>query len=156
MLVFKACRSLMVIVTIMVSFAIASEDRIGSDAGLEPQGKDARDLSEPIYVAPAGKVKLVVNHDATPRETSWVLRKGSTVIAKQLTNSVTARNKIVRKMFTLTKGTYTFRIEDSNGDGLCCKYGNGSWGLYTGDANDVLYESNGMFGSNQTKTFELY
>jgi hypothetical protein len=146
----------MVIVTIIL-FAFAGDRAIGSVAGLEPQGEDnARGLSEPIYVAPSGKVKLVVNHDATPRETSWVLQKGSTVIAKQLTNSVTARNKVVRKTFTLTKGTYTFRIEDSNGDGLCCKYGNGSWGLYTGDASDVLYESNGIFGTNQTKTFDLY
>jgi lysyl endopeptidase len=159
----KARRPLLAIVTIMLaSFAFASEieaksmrEQGGSPVDLDLQAEgDTRDLSEPISVAPAGTFELGVRHDSAPRQTSWVLKKGSTVIARQRPNEVTVANELVRRTFILGNGTYTFRISDSNGDGLCCDNGYGSWSIWTGD--DLLYESNGMFSTNETKTFMLF
>jgi hypothetical protein len=129
----------MVLATIMMaSLACASKSELGSlkephatVADLEPEDNgDSSDLSEPIYVAPAGRVKLVVSHDAAPWQTSWVLKKGSAVISRQKPNQVTEPNTAVHRIFSLSNGTYTFRISDSNGDGLCCDHGHGYWGLY--------------------------
>jgi hypothetical protein len=86
MLFSKACSLLLVFVTLLLSsFTLASGTEVASLKEPTPQGSiadrelqvegETRGLSEPIYVAPAGKIKLVVYHDANPRETSWVLKK---------------------------------------------------------------------------------
>jgi len=46
-------------------------------------------------------------------------------------------------------GSYTFKIQDTFGDGICCSYGNGSYTVSVGDET----ETGGQFSYSETKTF---
>ncbi len=50
----------------------------------------------------------------------------------------------------LADGDYTFIINDSYGDGICCGFGNGSYSLDSGSDNIV---SGGAFGSSESTSF---
>jgi hypothetical protein len=167
MLVSKAFLSLLFIATIaMSSFAVANEsdgkvDAFGADeeppveGGLEDEG-EARELQAPAWYGPAGKVILTVYHDGYPQDTAWRLSKGSREVARQRANSVNEPYKIIARTFNLRRGRYRFRIADSYNDGICCAYGNGSWNLYTEGYTQLIYASDGAFGSSETITFELF
>merc|ERR1719458_551539 len=51
-----------------------------------------------------------------------------------------------------SSGSYTFKITDAYGDGICCSYGNGG---YSVKVNDQQVESGGQFGSEEQKTFNV-
>lgn len=52
----------------------------------------------------------------------------------------------------LTPGCYIFKINDSEGDGICCTYGNGSF-LVKNAKRDSLIASGGQFTSATTASF---
>merc|ERR1719412_2851579 len=51
-----------------------------------------------------------------------------------------------------SSGSYTFKITDAYGDGICCSYGNGD---YSVKVNDQQVASGGQFGSEETKSFQV-
>merc|ERR1712190_32060 len=51
-----------------------------------------------------------------------------------------------------SSGSYTFKITDAYGDGICCSYGNGG---YSVKVNDEEVASGGQFGSEETKSFDV-
>jgi hypothetical protein len=106
----------------------------------------------------AGNVTLAVQHDGSPKETSWKLSRGSRVIAQQRLYGVVSPYKLVTKTFNLRPGLYRFRIWDSAGDGLCCQYGQGYWEVYNTDSGSTsaIYTSTGTFASNEEIYFRLY
>ena len=57
----------------------------------------------------------------------------------------------------LPVGHYKFVIKDSNGDGLCCRYGLGEYILRFGNADnneqDIVYKSNGIFENEDSYAF---
>jgi predicted S18 family serine protease len=149
-----------------ISFVMGSEGAVVmeealSEEELEVQAEDpARALQGPVvdyqgyYFAPIGKIKIVVQHDRYPRETSWKFSYGSTVYAEQKKNSVTSKNKKVSTTLTVSSGgLYKFRIRDTEGDGICCDAGYGYWAFYIDDKGKgpttLLYESDGDFGRNE-------
>merc|ERR1711976_58179 len=52
----------------------------------------------------------------------------------------------------LTDGTYTFTINDSFGDGICCGYGSGDYQLISGGEVEA---SGGSFGRSESHIFVL-
>jgi hypothetical protein len=144
----------------MVStFAFAKESNINAnieDSIVEMELKDgARQLLSPAWYGPAGKVILTLYNDQYPKEISWRLSKGSSEIARQKPNSVKVPYQVVQKTFSLSAGSYRFRITDYAGDGLCCAHGQGSWQL-TDEYGDLIYASPGEFGNSEAIAFDLY
>ena len=91
-------------------------------------------------------LRLVTDNYAS--ETSWTLRNaaGQTVES----GGGYADNATYDIAWDLPAGEYTFTIDDSYGDGICCAYGSGS---YTISSGGVTVASGGSFGSSATVAF---
>jgi len=83
-------------------------------------------------------------------ETSWSLsRSGSGVVAS---GSGYASNQTYQEDLCVTDGDYTFTINDTYGDGICCQYGSGSYNLVLGGSSVA---NGGNFNSTESTTFSL-
>ncbi len=83
-------------------------------------------------------------------ETSWSLSNSSeTVIASgnNLSNATTYTENLC-----LADDTYTFKIDDAYGDGICCTYGNGSYDVKVAGASVV---SGASFQYSESKSFTI-
>jgi hypothetical protein len=91
---------------------------------------------------------LVLTTDNYGSETSWAVTNaaGSTVQS----GSGYANNRTYNISLNLSAGDYTFTINDSYGDGICCSYGNGS---YTLNASTGQLTAGGNFGSTESFDF---
>ncbi|MBT1701697.1 reprolysin-like metallopeptidase [Chryseosolibacter indicus] len=97
-------------------------------------------------------VTLTLKLDNYPEETSWSIKNlsGATVASGGAYGSspdgstITATN-------CLPAGCYTFTINDSYGDGICCTYGNGSYVL--NDASGTTLVSGSSFTTSATHNF---
>ncbi|UII33495.1 M4 family metallopeptidase [Fulvivirga ulvae] len=95
-----------------------------------------------------GTVTLTLVLDNYPEETSWTLENSSgTVIASGGTYGSLPDGSTVTETFNLAAGEYTFTINDTYGDGICCSYGNGSYTLTDNGSGETL-ASGGSFGSS--------
>ena len=118
-------------------------------------------LLDPVYV-PGGNpppvscsttstttVTLTLVTDNYGSETSWTLKdeSGSTVAS----GSGYGNNQTYTETFNLNEEAYTFTINDSYGDGICCSYGNGSYELR--DSDNKVVKSGGSFTSSEATTF---
>jgi Pregnancy-associated plasma protein-A len=84
----------------------------------------------PTVVTNSTKLTILVRHDNYPRETSWRFSLGNTLMFAQAANAQTVAGKVTnRTMTNLAKGLYTFVIEDTAGNGICCSRGNGGFSL---------------------------
>jgi hypothetical protein len=104
--------------------------------------------------------RLDVQYDQYPYETSWSLKSLTTgvVAAAYGFDEVTESGLFLSESVDLVPGdTYKLVIIDSEDDGMCCTFGNGSIALYaTIDGSDVLItSSNGTFGTRQTNVFTV-
>lgn len=93
-------------------------------------------------------ITLSITTDQYASETSWVIKNaaGTTVAS----GNGYANNATVNPAINLPAGNYTFTINDSYGDGICCNYGNGSYTL-SGDGTAIKTGSN--FGSSESTAF---
>ena len=93
-------------------------------------------------------VSLRLITDNYGSETSWTVKdaSGATVAS----GSGYGNNRTINEDFTLADGQYTFTINDSYGDGICCAYGSGSYTL-TGDGTS--FKSGGSFGNSESTVF---
>jgi subtilisin family serine protease len=81
-------------------------------------------------------------------ETTWSLTDAN---GTQLySGSGYNNNQTYNFNWTLADGNYTFTINDSYGDGMCCSYGQGSYDLSDGT---VTIKSGGSFASVETTDF---
>ncbi len=97
----------------------------------------------------SGVVKLQLITDRYASETTWTLKNsaGTTIDSNpSLSNSTTYNTE-----WNLDEGEYTFTINDTYGDGICCGYGNGSFTIT--DGCDAVLGSGGDFGSLQQVVF---
>jgi endonuclease I len=83
-------------------------------------------------------------------ETSWQLTNSSGTVL--YTGSGYSSNSNYNEEFCLSEGDYTFTINDSYGDGICCSYGNGSYAIVSG-GNTLV--SGGSFTSVESKGFTI-
>ena len=105
--------------------------------------------STPPSACSANEVSLSLQTDQYGSETSWQLNRGSTQVA---TGSGYSNNSLNTEDFCLSDGNYTFVINDSFGDGICCSFGNGFYRL-TSDGSELV--SGGQFGSSESMSFSL-
>jgi len=83
-------------------------------------------------------------------ETSWTLTDSSQATVGN--GSGYTSNTNYQETFCLADGDYTFTIDDSYGDGICCGYGSGSYDLSAGTTS---LASGGSFASTESKTFTI-
>jgi len=98
-------------------------------------------------------VTLNLITDNYASETSWQLTDSSGYIIAQngsLTNASTYNTEIE---IPSADECYTFTINDSYGDGICCQYGTGSYSI-TDDSSNVIF-SGGEFSSTESTIFRV-
>ncbi|MTI27253.1 fibronectin type III domain-containing protein [Fulvivirga kasyanovii] len=97
----------------------------------------------------AGPVTLTLVLDNYPAETSWSVTSGGSTVASG--SGYSTKGGTVTETFNVGAGAYTFTINDSYGDGICCSYGNGSYTLR--DANNNVIATGGDFGSTESVNY---
>ncbi len=98
----------------------------------------------------ASAVTLSLTFDNYPAETSWDLKNSTgTVVASG--SGYSTSGATITQVFTLVDDSYTFTINDSYGDGICCTYGSGSYSLT--DANSTVIVTGGSFTSSEATNF---
>jgi len=89
--------------------------------------------------------KFVLETDKYPWETSWELMKGSETIAfgPPEGRNYARRTKYIGRM-CLESGQYTLKMKDQGNDGICCKWGQGSYSASV-DGNTVCQSDGSNF-----------
>ncbi|MBK6265162.1 endonuclease [Marivirga sp. S37H4] len=95
-------------------------------------------------------VALTLTADNYASETSWVIKDANGTTLHSGSNY--SNNTTYNEIFCLDDGNYSFVINDSYGDGICCSYGNGSYSL-TSEGNTL--GSGGAFSSSETVNFTI-
>lgn len=96
------------------------------------------------------QVIFQINTDNYGSETTWSIKDSSNTIVAF--GGPYANNVTINQTITLpADGCYTFQINDSQNDGICCQYGNGSYSLKT--PNNTTIIEGGNFGASQAITF---
>ncbi|TYB79900.1 T9SS type A sorting domain-containing protein [Bizionia myxarmorum] len=95
-------------------------------------------------------VNLAITFDNYPEETSWAILQGSTTVASGGTYGSQPDRSTLNLNIDLPAGCYSLVVRDVYGDGICCRYGNGSYTLKDGS---TTLATGGSFGSSQTTNF---
>ncbi len=97
-------------------------------------------------------IRLVVNGDNWPQETSWT-------IAEQESNFVVAEGFLTttqtdydEEICVNYEKCYTITVRDSYGDGMCCGFGQGNFQIYDA-AGQILVNNDGNFGFATSEDF---
>lgn len=117
----------------------------GDETGVDCGGSSCAPCQVTCY---DGAVTLTLTTDNYASETSWTLQDGTGTVIES--GSGYANNTTYTINWNLSNDDYTFTINDSYGDGICCGYGNGSYSIDSGSDNIV---SGGAFGSSETTNF---
>ncbi len=98
-------------------------------------------------------VLVTLNFDDYPQETSWQITNSSNqVVASGGTYGSQPDGSTLTLTECLDPGTYTFTLNDSFGDGMCCAYGIGS---YTLTSEGTTIASGAEFGTSEATTFTI-
>jgi endonuclease I len=146
--------------TISYTYTASATETI--QVGLRFYDNSSFDGSELVYVddfqptdsaastgCTANPVTLELLTDNYGSETSWQLTSASGTVSS---GSGYANNTTYSEEFCLTDGNYTFTINDSYGDGICCSWGQGYYELRS---DDELITQGGEFSSSESVTFSL-
>ena len=99
-----------------------------------------------------GDITLTIKLDNYPEETSWTVKNSSgATVESGGTYGNQADGSTVTVNLTLDAGEYTFTINDSYGDGICCSYGSGNYSLASSDGTTIA--SGGNFSSSEATSF---
>ena len=107
----------------------------------------------PLYAfAQPSWVNISVFTDQFAGETSWEIYQGDSIVAQ---SSLTySSNSLHEELVFLNAGQYDFVIYDTFGDGICCGYGEGWFGLENPCGLDVyVYD---FSGPDMTLSFDLF
>ena len=97
------------------------------------------------------EVSLSITLDNYPGETSWSITNDAGVtVASGGTYGSAPAGSTVTENICLADDCYTFTINDSYGDGICCAYGSGSYSLTNGG---TVLASGGSFASSEATDF---
>ncbi|WP_173021315.1 M12 family metallo-peptidase [Lewinella sp. W8] len=114
------------------------------DNGGGDDGEDDDDDDEPAIVCDAQTVYLKLTLDDFGMETTWDLRaEGGAVLATGGPYPKKQKGRVIRDTICVSDGCYLFTIRDSDNDGICCEYGNGSFELT--DSTGTILGSGGTF-----------
>ena len=86
---------------------------------------------------------------------SWEIEdsEGNVVASNSPYDESMATTTQVEEICDLADGSYTFVIYDEYGDGMCCKWNNGSYTLSTKDG--LMIVSGGEFGASEKTLFSI-
>lgn len=103
---------------------------------------------ESVY---CGKISIQIQFDNYPQETSWDIKdsKGLMVL-KSAKYTSTQKNSMIKIDTCLIPGCYTFSIYDTYSDGICCKYGKGSYRIFEGES---IVSEGSTFAKSASHTF---
>lgn len=97
-------------------------------------------------------VTLTLTFDNYPEETSWTIKNSSgATVASGGPYGSSPDGSTITSTNCLPAGCYTFTINDSYGDGICCTYGNGSYSLK--DAAGTTLASGSSFTTSASHNF---
>ncbi len=108
----------------------------------------------------ATTVRVIITPDRYGAETTWQLTNSTgTVIGSGGPYITTGTNgtqpdEITDVTITVFDECYTFTLNDSYGDGICCQYGAGTYRLEDQD-NNILVNGDGDFGSSVSNLFKV-
>ncbi|RZS92199.1 fibronectin type III domain-containing protein [Aquimarina brevivitae] len=121
--------------------ADAAIDKIALTTGSDP-GDDCA----------SSDLTLTITLDNYPQETSWNITNsaGNIVASEGYSTANPDGSTIIETIDGLSSGDYTFTIFDSYGDGICCRYGIGSYTLSSANGTIV---TGGEFGSSEATSF---
>ena len=88
-----------------------------------------------------------INTDEYPEETTWAITDNSTGETVASGGPYADAFTLISESGTFCEGCYTFTINDSYGDGICCSLGEGSFAL---SLDGQLYASGGTFEFNES------
>ena len=101
---------------------------------------------------PQSPLTLSITLDNYPEETSWSITDAdNSIVASGGTYGSSPDGSTITETINLGAGDYTFTINDTYGDGICCTYGDGSYRLT--DANGLLIATGGNFDSAESAMF---
>ncbi|GAB4154156.1 MAG: hypothetical protein Tsb0033_01750 [Winogradskyella sp.] len=110
-------------------------------------------VSDPSSGCTDNEVIITITFDNYPEETSWSLVNDSgQTVASGGTYGNQPDGSTYTETLCLADDCYTFTINDSYGDGICCSYGNGSYSVT--DISGVL-ASGGSFTNTDVTDFCL-
>ena len=91
-------------------------------------GSDDNSVNVPVSILP-NRLDIVITLDDYPGETSWVLSNDLTAqdVFSSSPFSGLETGSTLTDHVCLNEGCYTFTMNDSYGDGMCCANGNGSY-----------------------------
>ena len=92
---------------------------------------------------------LELKTDNYPNETTWNIKNSAGTIV-YAGGPYSVPNTLNTISLCLPAGCYSFTINDSYGDGICCSYGNGYYNIKQGT---TTLTSGGQFGSTEIKSF---
>ncbi len=120
----------------------------GQETGLDCGGPDCPPCPDECPFP----VRLQINFDFAPAETSWNITDSNNEIVESGGPYVNqAPNSILIQDICLESGCYTFTIFDAGNNGLCCQAGRGSYQLT--QESGSLIAGGGIFGASQATAF---
>jgi len=142
--------------------AHATDDKVGSPGSgspnkllyVGPVGPTPAPTPAPPTPAPtpciANDFKLTITTDNYPAETTWTLVNQCTNEQHAEGGPYDSTNTQFVEEECIPNGEYTFTINDSYGDGICCGYGSGSYAL---EYNGNIIKQGGEFAGSESTTF---
>ncbi|HYC85388.1 MAG TPA: GEVED domain-containing protein, partial [Chryseosolibacter sp.] len=113
---------------------------------------EVEDYTVNLTTSTCTDVTLTLKLDQYPAETTWSIKNSSgTTVASGGPYGSSAAGTTVISTKCLVAGCYTFTINDSYNDGICCTYGNGSYTLK--DAAGTTLATGGSFTSSASHNF---
>ena len=116
--------------------------------------------AESIVEGETTNIKVYIIQDQWGEQITWnLVNSAGEIVAEggpyqHLMGSGSTQVNLVNVTDLPTNECYLFRIFDSNGNGICCNYGNGYY--YIKDANgDKIIEGDGDFGSEADHEFSI-
>jgi hypothetical protein len=144
-----------------VSFTLEDENTVavtisnpngGADGYLDNNEVEALAFGAPE--APTEVIHLKIRTDNYPEETTWEILDGSGIVVASGGPYNGQKNTIVvdEDIAMTAADCYSFVMEDTYGDGICCAYGLGYWEIT--DADGSMLVEGGEFGSEESKSFK--
>ncbi|EDP97929.1 T9SS type A sorting domain-containing protein [Kordia algicida OT-1] len=105
-------------------------------------------------------IRVIITPDRYGAETTWTLEDSNgTVVGSggpytTVGTDGTQPDEIQDVTITTLDECYTFTLNDSYGDGICCLYGNGTYRLEDGEGN-ILINGDGSFASSTSNLFKV-
>lgn len=100
---------------------------------------------------------VMIHYDNFPTENRWQLThvNTSTIILQGLSEQVIPGSVVSQRILGMQHGFYAFDLWDNANDGMCCKFGNGSFNVTNGVSGEVLFSSDGNFADHTSATFSI-